>query len=153
LLNVHTRELRPLTPGFFSLVSVPFPYDEDAPSPTASLEFLHQLWPDDEQAIEALRDWFGYVLSGRSDLQKIFVIIGPIHSGKGTIARILTAMMPLLGRSLAIVSDARLGPKTDTRAVIERMLSISGEDSITVNRKFKRPSDGPAANPVHDHFQ
>ena len=84
------------------------------------------------------------------------MIIGPIRSGKGTIARILTAMLgkghvasptmsslgtefglaPLLGKSLAIVSDARLGPKTDTRAVIERMLSISGEDSITVNRKF-----------------
>jgi putative DNA primase/helicase len=157
LLNVHTRELRPLTPGFFNLVSVPFPYNPDAPKPTRWLEFLHQLWPDDEEAIDALQDWFGYVLSGRTDLQKIFVIIGPIRSGKGTIARILTAMIgtghvanptlsslatefglaPLLGKSLAIIADARLSNKTDTRAVIERLLSISGEDSITVNRKFR----------------
>ena len=97
------------------------------------------------------------MLSGRTDLQKIFVIIGPIRSGKGTIARILTAMIgtghvanptlsslatefglaPLLGKSLAIIADARLSNKTDTRAVIERLLSISGEDSITVNRKFR----------------
>jgi len=157
LLDVHTRKLRPLTPGFFNLVSVPFAYDADAPQPTRWLEFLHQLWPDDEEAIEALRDWFGYVLSGRTDLQKIFVIIGPIRSGKGTISRILTSMIgkghaahptlcslgtdfglaPLLGKSLAVIGDARLGSKTDARAVIERLLSISGEDSITVNRKFK----------------
>jgi putative DNA primase/helicase len=157
LLDVLTRELRPLMPGFFNLVAVPFDYDPNAPTPTRWLEFLHQLWPDDEEAIKALQDWFGYVLSGRTDLQKIFVIIGPIRSGKGTIARVLTAMIgkghvsnptlsslgtefglaPLLGKSLAIIGDARLGPKTDTRAVIERLLSISGEDSITVNRKFK----------------
>jgi putative DNA primase/helicase len=129
----------------------------NAPTPTRWLEFLHQLWPDDEEAIDALQDFFGYVLSGRTDLQKIFVIIGPIRSGKGTIARILTAMIgtghvanptlsslatefglaPLLGKSLAIIADARLSNKTDTRAVIERLLSISGEDSITVNRKFR----------------
>jgi putative DNA primase/helicase len=157
LLDVHTRQLRPLTPGFFNLVSVPFDYDPDAPTPTRWLKFLDQLWPDDEEAIEALRDWFGYVLSGRTDLQKIFVIIGPIRSGKGTIARILKAMIgkghvasptmaslgtefglaPLLGKSLAVIGDARLGGKTDARAVVERLLSISGEDSITVNRKFK----------------
>jgi putative DNA primase/helicase len=157
LLEVRTRELRPITPGFFNLVSVPFPYNPDAPEPTAWLRFLHQLWPDDEEAIRALQDWVGYVLSGRTDLQKIFVIIGPLRSGKGTIARILTALIgrghvanptmaslgtefglaPLLGKSLAVIGDARLGPKTDTRAVIERLLSISGEDSITVNRKFK----------------
>jgi putative DNA primase/helicase len=157
LLDVHTRQLRPLTPGFFNLVSVPFDYDPNAPQPTRWLKFLDQLWPDDGEAIEALQDWFGYVLSGRTDLQKIFVIIGPIRSGKGTIARVLSAMVgkghvanptlsslgtefglaPLLGKSLAIIGDARLGGKTDVRAVVERLLSISGEDSITVNRKFK----------------
>ncbi len=157
LLDVHTRELRALTPGFFNLVSVPFPYDPDAPIPARWLAFLDQLWPDDEESMEALRDWFGYVLSGRTDLQKIFLIIGPLRSGKGTISRILTAMTgrghvanptlsspstefglaPLLGKSLAVIGDARLGSKTDARAVIERLLSVSGEDSITVNRKFR----------------
>ena len=157
LLDVRTRELRPLTPGFFNLVSVPFPYDPNAPAPTRWLKFLHQLWPDDEESVEAIRDWFAYVLSGRTDLQKILVIIGPIRSGKGTISRVLTAMLgkghvtnptlsslgtefglaPLLGKSLAIIGDARLGRKTDSRAVIERLLSISGEDALTINRKFR----------------
>lgn len=50
LLDVRTREVRSLTPGFFNLVSVPFPYDPDAPAPTRWLEFLHQLWPNDEKA-------------------------------------------------------------------------------------------------------
>lgn len=77
---------------------MPFPYDPDAPAPRRWLEFLHQLWPNDEEPIEALRDWFGYVLSGRTDLQKIFMIIGPLRSGKGTISRILTAM---IGRAMS----------------------------------------------------
>lgn len=36
-----------------------------------------------------------------------------------------------------MIGDARLGSKTDSRTVIERLLSISGEDAITVNRKFR----------------
>lgn len=46
-------------------------------------------------------------------------------------------LAPLLGKSLAVIGDARLGSKTDSRTVIERLLSISGEDAITVNCKFR----------------
>jgi putative DNA primase/helicase len=161
LLHVGTRELLGHTPGFFNLVSVPFGYDPAAPEPARWLEFLHELWPDDPAAIAALQEFFGYVLSGRTDLHKILLLIGPTRSGKGTIARVLTAMVghghvagptlaslgtnfglaPLLGKPLAIVSDARLGG-TDARQVVERLLSVSGEDRITVDRKYREPWTG-----------
>ena len=104
-----------------------------------------------------MQEWFGYVLSGRTDVEKILLMIGPARSGKGTIARILAAMVgrghvagptlaslqtnfglsPLLGKPLAIVSDARLGSNTNVPAVVERLLAISGEDMLTIDRKYR----------------
>jgi putative DNA primase/helicase len=100
------------------------------------------------------------VLSGETNLHKILLLVGPPRSGKGTIARVLTALVgrenaagptlaslgqnfglsPLLGKPLAVVSDARLGG--DTFTVVERLLSISGEDAITVDRKYRDPWTG-----------
>jgi putative DNA primase/helicase len=42
----------------------------------------------------------------------------------------------LVGKTLAIISDARISGRTDTAAVAETLLSISGEDTQTVERKF-----------------
>ena len=44
-------------------------------------------------------------------------------------------LQPLLGKSVAIISDARLGGRTDGSIVTERLLSISGEDSLSIDRK------------------
>lgn len=160
LLRVGDRELLPLTPGFFNLVSVPFDYDPEATAPTWE-KFLDGIWPDSPESIAALQEWFGYVLSGRTDQQKILLVVGPTRSGKGTIARILTNLVgkgnmagptlaglatnfglsPLLGKSLAVISDARLAGK-DGHQVVERLLTISGEDTIDVDRKFRDPWTG-----------
>ena len=42
---------------------------------------------------------------------------------------------PLIGKMLAVVADARLGSKADVHAVAEQLLSISGGDPQTINRK------------------
>ena len=44
---------------------------------------------------------------------------------------------PLITKSLAVVSDARIGQRTDKSMITERLLSISGEDQMTVARKFR----------------
>jgi hypothetical protein len=43
----------------------------------------------------------------------------------------------LIGRRVAIISDARLAGRADQHAISERLLSISGEDTITVDRKYR----------------
>jgi putative DNA primase/helicase len=143
------------------VVSVPFPYDHDAATPTAWLEFLASIWPDDPNSVALLQEYVGYVLCGRTDMQKMLLLIGPTRSGKGTIARLLTELVgrghvagptlasmgtnfglsPLLGKPLAIISDARLG-NAPTHTVVERLLSITGEDMLTVDRKFRDPWSG-----------
>ena len=49
---------------------------------------------------------------------------------------------PLIGKSLAIISDARIGQRTDKSVIVERLLTISGEDTLTVGRKFKQAWSG-----------
>jgi putative DNA primase/helicase len=161
LLDVGSRKLIERTPSYFNRVSVPFDYDPSAPVPRKWLTFLDQLWPDDRESVDALREWFGYVLSGRTDMHKILLLVGPTRSGKGTIARVLGALVgkgnvagptlaslgtnfglsPLLGKPLAVVSDARLGG-ANVHQVVERLLSVSGEDTLTVDRKYREPWTG-----------
>ena len=50
-------------------------------------------------------------------------------------------LSPLLGKPLAIISDARLGD-TPAHTVVERLLSITGEDMLTVDRKYREPWSG-----------
>ncbi|MFF8191882.1 phage/plasmid primase, P4 family [Streptomyces bobili] len=160
LLRIRDRALLPHTPGFFNLVSVPFAYDPTATAPEWE-HFLSEVWPDDPAAITALQEWFGYVLSGRTDLQKILLMVGPSRSGKGTIARVLKALVgkanlagptlaglgtnfglsTLVGKSLAIISDARLSGN-DNSQVVERLLTISGDDTIDVDRKYREQWTG-----------
>jgi putative DNA primase/helicase len=45
-------------------------------------------------------------------------------------------LQPLLGKTVAVISDARLSGRTDSAVVVERLLSISGEDAQDVDRKY-----------------
>ena len=94
LLDLSTRTLHDHTPALFNVVSVPFDYQpRRAEPPTAWLEFLASVWPDDPDSIALLQEYIGYVLSGRTDMQKMLLLIGPTRSGKGTIARMLTELI------------------------------------------------------------
>jgi putative DNA primase/helicase len=44
-------------------------------------------------------------------------------------------LAPLIGKPLAFITDARLGGRSDQAAITERLLSISGEDALTIDRK------------------
>jgi putative DNA primase/helicase len=172
LLDVSTRALVPHTPLYFGHVSVPFPYDPNAPPPTKWLAFLRSIWPDDQAAVDADQEWFGYVISGRTDLQKILVTVGPTRGGKGVIARVLTALLgkrnvcgptlsslaetfglqPMIGKSLAIISDARSGAgnrSAVSTTATERMLSISGEDRLDVRRMHRMQYTGKLTVRLH----
>jgi len=163
ILHVPDRRLLPHDACLFVGHSVPFDYHPDAPEPTRWLAFLDDLWDDDPDSKALLGEMFGYALSGDTSLQKIMLLVGPPRAGKGVIARVLTHLLgrhnvgaptlaglttnfglqDLIGKTLAIVSDARLGPRANVQALAERLLSISGEDSITVDRKYKDPWTGP----------
>lgn len=154
LLHLPTMRHYPATPRFFSVNALEFDPDPAAPVPVAWYQFLHQIFDGDVESLDLLQEWFGYSLTGDTSQQKMLLMVGPKRSGKGTIARVLTQLIgtgnvsgpttsslagpfglqPLIGKSLAIVSDARFhGENIST--VVERLLCISGEDTLTVDRK------------------
>lgn len=154
LLHIPTRNLLPHSPGLFTLNTLPFAWKENGP-PEAWLKFLAEAWPGDQAAIDTLQEIFGYLLTPDTSQQKMFMLIGPRRSGKGTIGRVLTALLgtdnvasptltsltkdfglqPLIGKLVAMIPDARVAPGTNTQAAVERLLMVSGEDTLTIDRK------------------
>ena len=146
-----------ITPRFFSPYRLDFDYQPDAPEPAEWLKFLESLFGSDTESIELLQEWFGYCLTPDISQHKILLLTGPPRSGKGVIARTLYRLMggaenvrwptlasmsehfglqSLIGCPLAIFGDVRLDAKTEKKAVIvERLLTISGGDSINIPRK------------------
>ncbi len=157
LLHLPTGKIYPPTPDFFGISASEVIFDTAAPNPVLWLSFLKELFGGDTEAVETLQDWCGYVLAPNTSQQKMLLMVGPKRSGKGTIGRIMTKLLgrnsvagptmsslgdafglePLITKPLAIVSDARIGARTDKSTIVERLLSISGEDTMTVGRKFK----------------
>jgi putative DNA primase/helicase len=151
--DVGADALRPHHPARFNLFSLPFDHDGAATCPHW-LAFLDSVLPGDVEAHVFLQEWFGYVISGRTDLQKMASLFGPRRCGKGTIARVLEALLgsdavasptldklatqfgeaPLIGRRLATLSDVRWNARTAAEAV-PILLAISGEDARNVPRK------------------
>ncbi|MGP1308866.1 MAG: phage/plasmid primase, P4 family [Phycisphaerales bacterium] len=153
-LHLPTGEWIEPTPTLFTTTGLDFDFEPKARSPSRWLTFLDELFGGDREAIDLLQQWFGYCLTPDTSLQKMLLIVGPPRSGKGTIARVLQALVgagncvaptvggltgsfglqPLVGKSLAIVSDARFTGHAMT-TLVERLLCVSGEDVITVDRK------------------
>ena len=89
-------------------------------------------------------------------MEKIALLHGAKRGGKGTIVRVLTALTgvvnvasptfssltgkfgleTLLGKPLAVISDMRIGGR-NAQAAVEILLTISGRDRSSVNRKNK----------------
>ncbi len=162
LLNVKDwlenplSSLIPHTPLLMNVNSLTFYFDPQAAEPQEWLRFLDSIWPEDPESQQTLQESIGYFLIHDTRFHKILLIIGPPRSGKGTIGRCLMELLgvfnvigptlsslagefglqPFLNKMLALISDARLSSRGNNSVIIERLLSISGEDPLTINRKF-----------------
>ncbi|NUP95924.1 MAG: hypothetical protein HUU28_07150 [Planctomycetaceae bacterium] len=165
LLHLPTGSLLAATPTFFTRNALEIAYDPSAAAPTKWVAFLDQLWPKDRESIDVLQEVFGYLLVPDTSQQKVFMLVGPARSGKGTIGRVLTRLVgeanvvgsdmrtlggnfglqPLIGKQLAIVADMRLGKRSDPATIAENLLRISGEDLVTADRKNKTAWTGTLA--------
>lgn len=155
LVRVGDRKQIDHSPAFFNTFVLPFDYEPLAPSPQRWLTFLSQLWPDDRESIDALQEWFGYVLSGRTNLHKMLMLIGPRRSGKTTIAHVLRTLVGrdnqtecrsadlvtqfglanLIGRSLGIFDDDRI--TGSGKKFVDILKNIVGEGQATIDRKYQ----------------
>jgi P4 family phage/plasmid primase-like protien len=153
---------RPLTPLFFCPYSLDYDFDPQAGRPSEWFGFLRSVWGKDDQSIRTLQEWFGYCLGPDTSLQKILLLIGPTRSGRGTMTKVLKSLLgpanvggiplaalgqrfglaPLIGKMLQVFGDVRLSDYTDLARVVENLLTISGEDHVTIDRKNRSAWDG-----------
>ena len=163
LLHVPTRELHPPTPHFFCPYALPYMYDATAEPPQRFFRFLEELWSDDQQSKNLLQEFIGYLVVSDTSQQKMLLLVGPPRSGKGTISRMVRELVghhnvagptlaglatnfglqPMIDKPVAIISDARLSGRRDNAIVVERLLSITGEDALTIDRKYRSAWTGP----------
>ena len=156
LLHLPSSHLYPPTPDFFTRNALDLEYDPNAPEPVEWLKLLGSLWPDGSEP-KVLQEVFGYLLLPDTSFQKIFLLVGPTRSGKGTILKVLTSLIgrpnvanpsiaelgkdfglePLIGKQLVAITDMRMGRNADLGEIASNLLRISGEDDVSANRKGK----------------
>ena len=156
LLNVETGELLPLDGSYFATAVPDFDYLPEAKCP-------HWLqWLDERLSREyhaTLQEILGYLLTPDSQFHRFFSFVGPPRSGKGTLKGIAQALvgpghyaslmladfgqefglMATVDKRLIVVPDSRDVSKLSRGLALERLLSITGGDEISVPRKYLGP--------------
>jgi P4 family phage/plasmid primase-like protien len=157
LLDPRTGELFKHTPRFWSANLLEFDYNPKATAPRF-MQYLEELWPGDPDAQQAVLEVIGICLTDETRYQKTWMIVGKPGSGRSTLGRVIQGILgsanaigttlkdfsePFglqhwIGKKVAIISDANLDgiEKRHMGTLIERIKNISGEDPVTVNRKF-----------------
>ena len=142
-----------IRPAWFCTGGRSFPYQPHATCPHWN-GFLERSLPD-PVARRLLRQWCGYLLSGRTHLHKILLLHGAWRGGKSIIADTMSRLIgesavatsslsqlsgefglsALIGKQLLLVPDAQ--NRGDCVGAVERVKAISGCDRLDVNRKHK----------------
>ena len=148
--------LIPHSPNWCSTVCLPFAYDPSAKCPIWE-KFLSEIFEGDHERISLIQEFFGYCLSSDTSLQKAMILVGKPRSGKGTIQRVLGAVVgsenstgyslerlatefgpsALVNKSVALVGEVELSANPQRAKIVEVLKSIVGEDSISINTKYE----------------
>jgi putative DNA primase/helicase len=148
--------LIPHSPDWCSTVCLPFAYDPLATCP-AWEQFLAEVFEGDQDRVALLQEFFGYCLAADTSLQKALVLVGKPRSGKGTIQRLLGALVgpdsstgfslerlatefgpsALVNKAVALVGEVELAANPQRTKIVEVLKSIIGEDALSINTKYE----------------
>jgi P4 family phage/plasmid primase-like protien len=155
LVNAMTGERLPLDGGYFATATPEWSYDAKAECPLW-LEKLN-VWLDPSYH-DTLQEFMGYLLVPDVRLHAMLALIGASRGGKGTVSRIIKA---LIGKAhcaspdfedfagpfgLENLTDKRIALMPDTEdtsgnkrgLAVARLKTIAGGDEVNVNRKNKK---------------
>ena len=156
VLDVSTGVLYAHSMDFRTTIMMPYDYAPHTPCPQW-LAFLYDTLDGDVERVALLQEWIGYLLTSDYRHHKVMMLLGPKRCGKGTIGRVLEKLVGpsnFAGGSLSSFSKDqfidRLRTKpvmfigdaekkvsnNDLPRVIERIKTISGNDSVDFDRKF-----------------
>ena len=163
LLDVDRLKLHPHTPRYFNLSSCAAPWKGKKDIEGSRwVRFLSSVITEDTEAqIGLLQEAFGYSLMTDTSQQKAFMLVGPRRCGKGTVTRVLSklsgdlvcsmptsrfgsdfALQNAIGKNIILLPDVRVDRNTKHAHLTEAILSISGEDPQSINRKNRDEWNG-----------
>lgn len=161
ILDVTTGELHQHSPEFFTTSILPYSYDPAA-TPDQWQRFLWSTFEGDTERMELLQEWMGYQLVTDYTHHKAMVLVGAPRSGKGTIGQILKSLVgetafqgitldgiahdktmeSVLTKTVLFIGDAHDVSGPDRNRILDRFLSITGGDNLTVGRLYKQSWSG-----------
>lgn len=148
-LVIHNHD-----PRLFSFTELPYDFDENLGS-KLSEDFISDTFNGDEDSILLASQWFGYNLVPDRSFNKLMILLGVIRSGKGTMIDMLIKMLGekncsatnfqslagtfgregLIGKLAAVIGDARSVKNQDMQQALEYILTLTGGDAVSVNKK------------------
>lgn len=148
----RSDELEEHSPGLGALTKLPIAHDRVA-IPYSFLEWLGQVLGRDAEMERHLWEVLGYLLMTGNPLQKIFLLYGEGGNGKGTLLRVIRAMLGRENYSSVsmhqLVDDrfatsglygkiANISGDLSSRFLADPQIlkEITGGDSISASRKF-----------------
>lgn len=156
LLDVDTGDLRPLTPDIFVTSTLPYDYDPKAQC-RLWRGFVRDVFNGDHGCHDLLQEWFGYNMIASNHMQQMLFLFGVPGSGKSTTIDILATLLgeericplniedmtsqfgleQLVGKYAAIITEDKAANRTDADKVLQKLKKITGQDMISVARKYK----------------
>lgn len=153
ILDIHSGDFTAHTPQFKSLIQLPVTYDPNATCPNIDA-FLDDVLQGNADDIQLAHQIIGYAMLQQVPLGKMFVLLGPTHTGKSTFLELITALLGSVnvsGISLQALDDENLrftrsgiygklaniaaDLSAKTLAGDSKVKEISVGDKLTVERK------------------
>jgi P4 family phage/plasmid primase-like protien len=118
------------TPKYFSLARLPYNYDKDAQCPRWR-EFLDDVMAGDDERIELLQQWAGYLLTNTLKFQKFMLLSGEGGNGKTVFTTIMEKMVG--EENASHVPLCRFDDRFALAATLNKMLNTSSESSHRID--------------------
>jgi len=115
IVDLHTRELRPIQPEDYALWQMNTRYNPEA-RPHFFIDVLRDLVPANQEMdyVDTLQEYFGYTLQhGLILLKKCLLLLGPKNAGKSLVANVLLSLFGkenVASESVFDLCNTRWGP-------------------------------------------
>ena len=161
ILDITTNELLPHTREYFSTNILPYDYDPAATCPRWDA-FLRSTFEGDQERIDFVEEWLGYMMVRDYSYQKIAMFIGVQRSGKTTISNVAKLLVgatnyagigletfandgtleSTLDKTVLWVNDAGSISGPNRSRIVDQLKTISGNGDISCGRKYKSAFSG-----------
>ncbi|NER84843.1 MAG: hypothetical protein F6K42_36065 [Leptolyngbya sp. SIO1D8] len=154
VLRLSDHVLLPHTPSYGFTWQLPYDYESGATCKPV-LDWLKWAVNDDESVVQLLRACLKAIVLGRTDFQRYLELIGPGGTGKGTLIRLIQALLGrsnTVGTSLSRIASSRFEtsrfrgkrlvfiPDADYNpSAVDLLKQMTGEDYIPWERKGENP--------------